>query len=52
MVDNTKMDISEIQWEGMDFHLAQKPLSGCCEHNDEPFGYTKCGKLVDLLSNC
>jgi hypothetical protein len=39
-VDNIKMDLREIGWDGMDWiELAQD--RGSCEHGDEPSGSLK-----------
>jgi hypothetical protein len=43
-VDNIKMDLGEIGWDGMDWiELAQDrdPVEGSCEHGDEPSGSLK-----------
>jgi hypothetical protein len=38
-VDNIKMDLREIAWDGMNWiELAQE---GSCEHGDEPSGSLK-----------
>jgi hypothetical protein len=37
--DNIRMDLREIEWEGVDWiHLAQDrgPVAGSCEHGNEP----------------
>jgi hypothetical protein len=43
-VDNIKMDLREIGWDGMDWiNLAQDRDSGVsCEHGNEPSGSIKC----------
>jgi hypothetical protein len=39
-VDNIKMDLREIRWDGRDWiYLVQK---GSCEHGNEPLGSIKC----------
>jgi hypothetical protein len=43
-VDNIKMDLREIGWDGIDWiELAQDrdQLEGSCEHGDEPSGSLK-----------
>jgi hypothetical protein len=38
--DNIKVDLKEVGSEGVDWILlAQGPVAGCCEHDDEPLGY-------------
>jgi hypothetical protein len=44
-MDNIKIDLREIGWDGMDWiDLAQdrEPVEGSCEHGDEPSGSLKC----------
>jgi hypothetical protein len=42
-VDNIKMDLREIGWDGMKLiELAkEEPVEGCCDHGDEPSGSLK-----------
>jgi hypothetical protein len=42
-VDNIKMDLREIGWDGMlDLTGSGKgSVEGCCEHSDEPLGSLK-----------
>jgi hypothetical protein len=42
--DNIKTDFKEIAYVGVDWvHLGsgQELVSGCCEHGDEPSGFTE-----------
>jgi hypothetical protein len=42
-VDNIKVDLREIGWDGMDWiDLAQGSVEGSCEHSTEPSGSIKC----------
>jgi hypothetical protein len=48
-VDNIKMDLREIGWDGMDWiDLAQDkgPVDGSCEHGNEPSGSVKCWEVL------
>jgi hypothetical protein len=49
-VDNIKIDLREIEWDGMDwFDLAQDrgQWDGPCEHGNEPSGSIKCWKVLE-----
>jgi hypothetical protein len=49
-VDNIKIDLREIGWEGLDWvSVAQDTDS--CEHGDEPLGSTKCWEVLEWLHN-
>jgi hypothetical protein len=51
-VDNIKIDLREIGWDGMDWiDLAQGPVEGSCEHGDEPSGSLKCWEVPEWLHN-
>jgi hypothetical protein len=46
--DDIKMDIKHMDC----ITLAQdRAVSGCCEHDNEPSGYTKCGELPDYYAS-
>jgi hypothetical protein len=46
-VDNIKMDLGELGWDGMDWiDLAQE---GSCEHGNELSGSLKCWEVPDWL---
>jgi hypothetical protein len=48
-VDNIKIDLREIGWDGVDWvDLAQE---GSCEHGDEPSGSLKCWEMLEWLHN-
>jgi hypothetical protein len=52
-VDNIKMDLREIGWDGVDWiELAQDrdPVEGSCEHDDETSGSLKIAG--NFLSGC
>jgi hypothetical protein len=49
-VDNIKMDLREIGWDGMDFiHLAhdRDQWEGSCERGNEPPGSIKCWVVLE-----
>jgi hypothetical protein len=51
-VDNIKMDLREIKWDGMDWIvLAQDrdQVGGSCEHGNEPSGSMKCWEVLEFL---
>jgi hypothetical protein len=49
-VDNIKMDLREIGWDGMDWiDLAQD--RGSCERGNEPSGSIKCWEVLEWLHN-
>jgi hypothetical protein len=52
-VDNSKIDLREIRWDGMNWiDLAQdRTMEGSCEHGDEPSGSIKCWELLEWLRN-
>jgi hypothetical protein len=53
-VDNIKIDLREIGWDGMDWiNLAQDrdPVKGSCEHGHELSGSIKCWEVLELLKN-
>jgi hypothetical protein len=44
-VNNIKIDLREIEWDGMDWiDLAQD--SDSCEHGNEPSGSVKCWEIL------
>jgi hypothetical protein len=46
--DNFKMDLREIEWEGVDWiHLSQDRDQDSCEHGSETSGSVKCGEFHD-----
>jgi hypothetical protein len=48
-VDNVKIDLREIWWDGMDWiDLAQE---GSCKHGNEPSDSIKCWKVLEWLQN-
>jgi hypothetical protein len=53
-VDNIKMDLREIGWDGMDWiDLAQgrDQWEGSCEDGNEPSGSIKCWEFLEWLHN-
>jgi hypothetical protein len=53
-VDNIKMDLRDIGWNGMDWiDLVQDrdPVGGSCEHGNEPSGSIKCWEVLEWLHN-
>jgi hypothetical protein len=42
-VDNIKMDLREVGWDGMDWI----DLEGSCERGDEPPGSIKCWEVLE-----
>jgi hypothetical protein len=49
-VDNIKMDLREIKWDGMDWiDLAQ--VEGSCGYGNEPSGSIKCWEAFEYLHN-
>jgi hypothetical protein len=50
ILDNIKMDVREIVWEGVDsIHVAQAkgPVAGSCEHSNELLGSIKGRESLD-----
>jgi hypothetical protein len=47
-VDNIKIDLREIGWDGMDWiELAQnRAVEGSCERGNEPSGSIKCWEVL------
>jgi hypothetical protein len=52
-VDNIKMDLREIGWDGVDWmDMAQDgPVEGSGEHGIEPSGSIKCWEVLEGLHN-
>jgi hypothetical protein len=53
-VDNIKMDLREIEWNGVEWiHMAQDrdQWGGSCEHIIEPSGSMKCWERLEWLRN-
>jgi hypothetical protein len=51
-VDNIKMDLREIGWDGMDWiDLAQAREQGSCERDSELSGSIKLWEVLDWLHN-
>jgi hypothetical protein len=51
-VENIKMDLREIGWDGMDWiDLAQDrdTVEGSCEHGNELSGSIKCWEILEHL---
>jgi hypothetical protein len=49
-VDNIKMDLREIGWDGMDWidlALGFGPVEGSCKHGNEPLGSIKCWEVLE-----
>jgi hypothetical protein len=45
-VNNIKMDLTDIEWGGIDWlDLAQD--RGCCEHGNKPSGSTKLWQVIE-----
>jgi hypothetical protein len=45
-VDNIKMDLREIGWDGMDW-IDLRPVESSCEHGNEPPGSIKCWEVLE-----
>jgi hypothetical protein len=46
-VDNIKMDLREIRWDGVDWiGRTQGPVEGSCEYGIEPSGSMKCWEVL------
>jgi hypothetical protein len=52
-VDNIKIDVREIGWDGMDWiDLAEdRDQWRACEHSNEPLGSIKCWEVLEWLHN-
>jgi hypothetical protein len=53
-VDNIKMDLREIGWDGMDWidlALDRDQRKGSCQHGNEPLGSIKCWEVLEWLHN-
>jgi hypothetical protein len=52
-VDNIKMDLREIGWDGVDWiDMAQdRDQEGSCEHGIEPSGSIKCWGVLEGMHN-
>jgi hypothetical protein len=48
-VDNIKIDVREIRWDGSG--SGQGPVEGSCEHGDEPSDSLKCWEVLEWLHN-
>jgi hypothetical protein len=46
-VDNIKLDLREIVWDGMDWIDLSEDREGSCENGDEPSRFIKCGKVLE-----
>jgi hypothetical protein len=47
-VDDIKMDLREIGWDGMEWiDETQRQVEGSCEHGNEPSGSIKFGKVLE-----
>jgi hypothetical protein len=45
-VDNIKMDLRDIRWNGMDW-IGIEPVEGSCEHGNEPSGSIKFWEVLE-----
>jgi hypothetical protein len=54
-VDNNKIDLRKIGWDGMErmdrSDSGQGPVEGSCEHGNEPAGSIKCCEVLEWLHN-
>jgi hypothetical protein len=50
-VDNIKMDLREIGWDGVDWIDMAQDRGGSCEHGIEPSGSIKCWGVLEGLHN-
>jgi hypothetical protein len=52
-VDNTKMDLREIGWDGMDWVglIWLRIGTSSCKHGNEPSGSIKCWEVLEWLHN-
>jgi hypothetical protein len=54
-VDNIKMDLREIGWDGMEWigliWLRIGTVEGSCQHGNEPSGSIKCWEFLESLHN-
>jgi hypothetical protein len=54
-VENIKIDLTEIRWDGVDWiDLVQEGdqwREGSCEHGNEPSGSIKCWEVLEKLHN-
>jgi hypothetical protein len=51
-VDNIKIDLREIEWDGVDWiDLAQGPVKGSSQDGDEQLGSLKCWEVLEWLHN-
>ncbi|PNF15776.1 hypothetical protein B7P43_G10443 [Cryptotermes secundus] len=51
-VDNIKMDLREIGWDGMNWiDLAddKRPVEDSCEYGNEPSGFIKCWEVLEEM---
>jgi hypothetical protein len=48
-MDNIKMDLREIGWDGMDWIDLAQDREGSCEKGDEPSGFIKCWEVPEWL---
>jgi hypothetical protein len=47
-VDNVKMDLREIGWDGLDWSGSREgPVEGSCEHGNKPSGSLKCLEILE-----
>jgi hypothetical protein len=50
--DNIKMSLKEMGWQGVDWiQLAQGPMAGLCEHDNEPPVSIKGRRFLDQLND-
>jgi hypothetical protein len=56
-VDNIKIDLREIGWDGMVWYgldrsdSGEGPVEGSCEHGNEPSGSINCWEVLQWLHN-
>jgi hypothetical protein len=54
-IDNIKMDLREIGWDGVDwmdgYGSEWGPVEGSCEHGIESSGSIKCWEVLEVLHN-
>jgi hypothetical protein len=54
-VDNIKLDVREIGWDGVEwsgldsYRSVLGPVEGSCEHGIEPSGFIKCWEVLEGL---
>jgi hypothetical protein len=50
-VDNIKINLREVGWDGMDWINLAQDRDQCCEHGNEPSVSVNCWEILDYLHN-